>query len=133
MAIGRQYCPIGPLVLAAAGKPPNFSPQRIVDEMRRHTRSIPADEFAAVRGLPDAWTAAFIREEALVMLDAAERYVLGSSPDLVGLLASTSDGTPTEIDDANRGDVVLRKATDEPEVIAAPAGFTAIDWSPGRP
>ncbi|WP_245470746.1 hypothetical protein [Bradyrhizobium guangzhouense] len=26
VAIGRDYCPLGPLVLAAAGKPPNFSP-----------------------------------------------------------------------------------------------------------
>ena len=133
VAIGRQYCAIGPLVLAAAGKPPNFSPLRIVDEMRRHTRSIPADEFAAVKGLPDEWTAAFIREEALIMLDAAERYVLGTAPDLVGLLASGPDGTPIEVGETNRADVVLRKATEEPEVVAAPAGFTAIDWSPGRP
>ena len=28
VAIGRNYCPLGPLVLAAAGKPPNFSPRR---------------------------------------------------------------------------------------------------------
>src|SRR4051794_36766119 len=28
VAIGRNYCPLGSLVLAASGKPPNFSPRR---------------------------------------------------------------------------------------------------------
>ena len=28
LAIARNYCPLGPLLLAAAGKPPNFSPRR---------------------------------------------------------------------------------------------------------
>jgi len=42
VAIGRNYCPLGPLVLAAAGKPPNFSPRRTIDEIRRHILSIPA-------------------------------------------------------------------------------------------
>lgn len=56
VAIGRIDCPLGPLVLAAAGKPPNFSPRRTLDEIRRHTLSIPAEEFAAVKGLPADWS-----------------------------------------------------------------------------
>jgi hypothetical protein len=35
VAITLNYCPLGPLVLAAAGKPPNFSPRRTIDEIRR--------------------------------------------------------------------------------------------------
>src|SRR5215471_15979504 len=49
VAIGRNYCPLGPLVLAAAGKPPNWSPRRSLDEIRRHALSIPGEEFAAVK------------------------------------------------------------------------------------
>jgi len=58
VAIGRDIGPLGPLVLAAAGKPPNFSPRRTIDEIRRHALSIPAEEFAAVRGMPSEWSAA---------------------------------------------------------------------------
>jgi hypothetical protein len=49
VAIGRNYCPLGPLIFAAAGKPPNFSPRRTIDEIRRHALSIPVEEFAAQR------------------------------------------------------------------------------------
>lgn len=133
VSIGRQYCPIGPLVLAAAGKPPNFSPQRIIDEMRRHARSIAAEEFVAVKGLPVSWTAIFIREEALRLIDEAERYVMVVAPDLVGLLAVDSKGgVPTEVRDARRPDVILRKATDEPEVMPMPPDFNAVGWKPDR-
>src|SRR5438105_1849559 len=54
VAIARNYCPLGPLVLAAAGKPPNFSPRRTIDEIRRHTPSIPTEEFPAGKRLTSA-------------------------------------------------------------------------------
>jgi hypothetical protein len=129
VAIGRNYCPLGPLVLAAAGKPPNFSPRRTIDEIRRHAQSIPVEEFAAVKGLPADWSAEFIRNEALRLLDSADTYVMSVAPDLVGLLAVSKGGAPTEVTDANRGDLVLRKATDEPEVMPLPAEFDAVGWS----
>ena len=132
VAIGRHYCPLGPLVLAAAGKPPNFSPRRTIDEIRRHALSIPAEDYAAVKGLPADWSAAFIREEALRLLDTADACVMSAAPDLVGLLAVNRDGVPVEMTAQNRGDAVLRKATDEPEVMPAPAEFNAVGWGDRR-
>src|SRR5262245_23147838 len=123
VAIGRDYCPLGPLVLAAAGKPPNFSPKRTIDEMRRHVLSIPAEEFAAVKGLPADWTAAFIRDEALKLIDQAETYILAAAPDLLGVLTVNKQSIPVELVDGNRENMILRKSTDEPEVMPAPSDF----------
>jgi hypothetical protein len=128
VAIGHHYCPLGPLVLAAAGKPPNFSPRRTVDEIRRHALSIPAEEFAAVKGLPAEWSAAFIRDEALRLLELADNYIMRVSPDLVGILAVNKDDVPIEVPDGKRGDAILRKPTDEPEVMPSPAAFNAVGW-----
>jgi hypothetical protein len=133
VAIGRDYCPLGPLVLAAAGKPPNFSPRRTLDEIRRHTLSIPAEEFAAVKGLPADWTATFIRDEALRLIDAADKYVMSAAPDLVGLLAVDKRGVPLEVTDDNRAGAALRKATDEPEVMPIPPEFNAVGWNSAHP
>jgi hypothetical protein len=132
IAIGQNYCALGPLVLAAAGKPPNFSPQRTIDEMRRHTLSIPAEEFAAIKGLPAQWSAGFIREEASRLLDSAEQYIMKVSPDLTGILAVDKDGVPIEVSAASRSNVILRKATEEPEVMPAPADFNSVGWSSER-
>jgi hypothetical protein len=132
VAIGHNYCPLGPLVLAAAGKPPNFSPRRTLDEIRRHALSIPAEEFAAVKGLPAEWSTGFIRDEALRLLELADTYIMSASPDLVGVLAVNNDAVPIEVPDGKRGDAILRKATDEPEVMPAPAQFNAVDWNSAR-
>jgi hypothetical protein len=129
VAIGRNYCPLGPLVLAAAGKPPNFSPRRTIDEIRRHALSIPAEEFAAVKGLPAEWSADFIRNEGLRLLEQADKYIMSASPDLLGVLAVNKNEVPVEVLDDKRGDVVLRMATDEPEVMPAPPEFNAVGWS----
>ncbi len=129
VAIGRNYCPLGPLVLAAAGKPPNFSPRRTIDEIRRHALSIPAEEFAAVKGLPAEWSADFIRDEALRFVEAADEYIMRASPDLLGVLAVNKDGLPIEVREGKRGEAILRKATDEPEVMPVPAEFNSVDWS----
>jgi hypothetical protein len=133
VAIGRGYCPLGPLVLAAAGKPPNFSPRRTIDEIRRHALSIPAEEFAAVKGLPSEWSAAFIRDEILRLIEPADRYVMTAPPALTGILAVNKEGVPIEISDSNRTDAILRQATAEPEVMPAPADFNAIGWTSDRP
>lgn len=132
VAIGTEYCPLGPLVLAAAGKPPNFSPVRIIDEMRRHARSIPAEEFTALSGIPDDWSAAFVRERVLDLIGQAETYIGTASPDLVGLLAVDQHGTPIELDDETRANAVLRRATDEPEVMPQPSAFNAPRWTSER-
>jgi hypothetical protein len=129
VAIGRNYCPLGPLVLAAAGKPPNFSPRRTIDEIRRHALSIPADEFAAVKGLPADWSASFIRDEALRLLELADKYIMSAPPDLVGILAVNKNEIPIEVPEGRLSEAILRKATDEPEVMPSPPEFNAIDWN----
>jgi hypothetical protein len=128
VAISSNYCPLGPLVLAAAGKPPNFSPKRTIDEILRHAVSIPAEDFLAVKGLPAEWTPEFIRDEIARQLDAAEKYVNASS-DLVGVLGVNRDGVPIEFPEGKRTNVILRKATDEPEVMPSPSEFDAVGWS----
>jgi hypothetical protein len=132
VAIVRNYCPLGPLVLAASGKPPNFSPRRTIDEIRRHALSIPADEFAAVKGLPSDWTAEFIRDEVTRQLDLADKYIMAAPPDLVGILAVNREGLPIELANRKRENAILRKATEEPEVMPSPAEFDAVGWSSQR-
>src|SRR6266446_9338695 len=63
IAIAAYMCPLGPLIMAAAGKPPSYSPQKMIEQMRWHAQSIPDDEYAAVKGLPADWTPGFIRSE----------------------------------------------------------------------
>lgn len=128
VAIGLNYCPLGPLVLAAAGKPPNFSPRRTIDEIRRHILSIPAEEFAAVKGLPAEWSVEFIRNESLRLIDLADKYVMSAPSDLVGILAVNKNNVPVEVSDESRGQAILRKPTDEPEVMPEPAEFNAVGW-----
>jgi hypothetical protein len=129
VAIGCNYCPLGPIVLAAAGKPPNFSPRRTIDEIRRHILGIPAEEFAAVRGLPADWSVEFIRDEALRLVELADKYIMTASPDLLGILTVDKNGVPIEASDENRPMAILRKATEEPEVMPTPAEFNAVGWS----
>src|ERR1700732_5383767 len=133
LAIARNYCPLGPLLLAAAGKPPNFSPRRSIDEIRRHALSIPAEEFLALKGLPTDWTADIIRDEVIRHIELADKYIMAAPPDLLGILAVNKEGVPIEVTDRKRDNAILRKATEEPEVMPSPAEFNAVGWTPNRP
>jgi hypothetical protein len=132
VAIGSNYCQLGPIILAAAGKPPNFSPRRTIDEIRRHALSIPAEEFAAVKGLPAEWSADFIRDDVLRLLEQADRYIMSAPTRLVGVLAVSRKSVPIEVSATELGDAILRRATDEPEVMPAPAAFNSVGWKPDR-
>src|SRR3954453_13265345 len=76
VAISENMCPLGPLVMAAAGKPPLFSPQKIVEQSRWHAQSIPDEDYAAIKGLPETWTPDFIRTAITGEADLADRYLL---------------------------------------------------------
>jgi len=132
VAIAHNYCPLGPLVLAAAGKPPNFSPKRTIDEIRRHALSIPAEEFFAVKGLPPDWTSEFIRDEVARHLDLVEKYIMSAPAGLVGVLAVNKQSVPIELTNSKLDSAILRKATDEPEIMPSPAEFDAVGWSSKR-
>jgi hypothetical protein len=118
IAIARNYCPLGPLIVAAAGKPPNFSPRRTIDEIRRHALSIPAED----------WSPEFIRDEVSRQLDIADKYANASS-NFLGVLAVDKNGVPIELPDGKRDKAILRKATEEPEVMPSPSEFNAVGWS----
>ena len=133
IAISKYFCPLGPLVIAAAGKPPNFSPKRTLEEIRRHALSIPAEDYLAVKGLPADWSAEFIREEALRQTDLAGDYIMAAPIEILGLLAVDRTGIPIEVTNDTLDTVILRKATEEPEVMPAPADFDASAWSGKRP
>jgi|GEM_PF-7034379 hypothetical protein len=52
---------------------------------------------------------------------------------LAGGLMLNKDGVPIEVPDAGRTNLILRKATEEPEVMPAPADFNAVGWTSDRP
>lgn len=128
ISIAAQYCPLGPLVLAASGKPPYYSPQRILDEIRRRGLSVPREDYAAVRGIPADWSPAWLRDRLTGLLDNAESYISAVPAELVGVLALSAREVPVEVHSTAEA-VQLRRATDEPEVMPAPAG-PAIGWGP---
>jgi hypothetical protein len=119
VAISANMCPIGPLVMAAAGKPPAYSPQKIVEQMRWHAQTISDDEYSAVKGLPADWTPQFIRAEVTQQMDQAETYIMGAPVAVVGLLSVAADGTPIEVTSETIKAAILRKATEEPDVMQA--------------
>lgn len=117
VTIVEKMCPLGPLVMAASGKPPHFSPQRIVESMRHRGLSISNEQYESVRGLPADWDAATVRERLIRSLDAAEEYVARAPTGTVGKLAVDAHGIPVEISSLDEPGVTLRKATAEPEVM----------------
>jgi hypothetical protein len=128
VAISENMCPLGPLVMAAAGKPPAFSPQKIVEQIRWHAQSIPDDEYMGVKGLPDEWTPQFIRSAVTRQADFAEGYLLEAPVEVVGVLAVNAKGMPVVITAAGLASAILRKATNEPDVMPQPAEFGTTTW-----
>jgi hypothetical protein len=114
--IEERFCPLGAVIMAASGKPPHYSPLRIIDEIRRRGLSVATEDLLSVRGLPAELTAEAVREKLTEALDRAETYLRGAPADLVGLLAVDHQGIPITINDRDAGPHELRKATSEPEL-----------------
>ncbi len=129
VAISANMCPIGPLVMAAAGKPPAYSPQKMIEQMRWHAQTISDDEYSAVKGLPAEWTPQFIRTEITKQMDLAEAYIMSAPVAVVGVLSVDADGTPVEVTSETIKAAVLRKATEEPDIMPMPAEFGTKPWS----
>jgi hypothetical protein len=128
VAITANMCPLGPLVMAAAGKPPAYSPQRFIEQVRLHAQSIQDDEYTAVRGLPIDWTPRFIRDEVTRQADLAETYIMSAPVDVVASSALTDMAPPVEVTTDSIKTAILRNATNEPEVMPVPAEFGTSPW-----
>lgn len=115
--IDERFCPLGAVIMAAAGKPPHYSPVRIVDEIRHKGLSIESEAYQSVKGLPVEYDAMAIRRKLEVALARADTYLRAAPADIVGLLATNPDGIPVEFS----GDVdqvfELRRPTAETEVV----------------
>lgn len=128
--IAQQMCPLGPLVMAAAGKPPNLSPQTLVDEIRRRGLSVADEEYTGVAGMPETWTPAHIREVLASALDRAERYMTTADPEVIGRLAVDADEVPVEVPEGQLNEsTVVRAPTQEPEAMPLP-GSSLFGGSP---
>ena len=103
VAINMHYCPLGPIIMAAAGKPPQWSPQKTIDYIRHHALEIPSDDYLAINGLPEEWTAEFIKEEIMRIADEAERYVLAAPIDVIGVMAVDKNGVPIAVTEETLG------------------------------
>src|SRR3546814_5915813 len=78
--------------------------------------------------MPRAWDASFLHEHLEEALDGAEQYILSAPLEILGKLAVSADGIPVELTQADQPEIILRAATEEPEVMPQPsAGLT--DWS----
>jgi hypothetical protein len=128
-AIAANMCPIGPLVMAAAGKPPAYSPQKMIEQIRWHAQAISDHEYSAVKGLPGAWTPQFIRAEVTRQMDIAETYIMTAPVAVVGVLCVDANGTPIEVTGETIKSAVLRKATEEQDIMPMPAEFSTAPWS----
>lgn len=131
IAISDNMCPLGPLLLAAAGKPPHFSPSRMIGEIRRRGLSVSTAEYDAVKGMPRGSDAAAVRERLIAVLDQAESYVMKAPVELVGVLACDRNGTPVETHSLEERAVLFRKPTPEPEAIPS-LPDAPQDWTSGR-
>jgi hypothetical protein len=114
--IDRHMGPLGAIIMAAAGKPPHFSPVRIADEIRRKGLSVSDESYLSVRGLPAEISPSVIRDELISALDRAEQYLHKAPPEIVGILATNEIGNPVEVCDLKAKGVSFRKATAEPEL-----------------
>ncbi len=113
LMIDERLAPLGAVVVAASGKPPHYSPIRIIDEIRRRGLSVSTEDYDSVRGLPVDFTASVIRDRLVEVLNGAERYVRSAPPDIVGLLAVNASGIPIQISALTDDGVQFRKATSE--------------------
>lgn len=113
VTIEERFSPLGPLVLAASGKPPNFSPQKIIDEIRRRSLSVPAENFLSVRGLPVDVTVEQLRDRLASAIDRAESYIHTADVRYIGALTVDGSGRPVEAIGEAASEVTVRRATDE--------------------
>jgi hypothetical protein len=131
LMIDERLCALGAIILAASGKPPHYSPIRIIDEIRRRGLSISTEDYDSVKGLSIDLTASRIRDKLVEALDVAEDYIRSAPADIVGLLVVDARGIPVRISALNEGGVQFRKATSESELMPS-LPEVPEEWRSGR-
>ncbi|MGF9563647.1 nucleotidyl transferase AbiEii/AbiGii toxin family protein [Neorhizobium sp. JUb45] len=119
LLIEENFCLLGPIIMAAAGKPPHFSPVRIIDEIRHKGLSIASEDYQSVKGLPTDYDPASIREKLERALQNAQAYIRIAPIDLVGLLAVDADGRPIEVHADTAAPYEIRRASIQTEIMPA--------------
>jgi len=127
VAIAAYLCPLGPLVLAACGKPPFYAPTRIIEEIRRHGLGLWDEDYRSVKGIPADWQPASIRQQLVSAMEGAQSYVMHAPDVLVGALALDQRQVPVEVRNLEHDAYILRRATEEPEVMPQ-FKDTGPDW-----
>jgi hypothetical protein len=82
----------------------------------------------AIEALPKEWTPQFIRSTITRQAELADGYVLEAPLDVVGVLAVNAEATPVEVTAEGLASAILRKATNEPDVMPQPADFGTTPW-----
>lgn len=123
VAIEEGYCPLGAIVMAASGKPPHYSPVRMIEEIRRRGLSISDSELDSVRQASRGASADALRQRLIDALDRAETYVRTAPAETTGLLAVNDDGKPVLVSSTSEKGMTFRKATAENEVMPQVRGM----------
>jgi len=126
VSIEEHLAPLEVLICAASGKPPHFSPVRIVEEIRRKSLSIPDYEFKAVRGLPEDFNIAQFREKMIGITDRALSFVGQIPSNFVGALGVDNQGRP--VHSLSEKNITWRVATREPDPLPVVADMS-YDWT----
>lgn len=96
--IGQNYCPLGPLFLAAAVKIDALSPMALMDNARQRTVSAPnfeLDSLCRRSGIKN-WNASAVKGSVLGGLDMAEEFLFGLPDAMLGGLPANESGIPVD-------------------------------------
>lgn len=94
--IDANYCPLGPLFLAASEKLGRLSPLAMLDNARQRTVSASNDELETLSGSLEEWSAANIKLRVLQALDRAQSFLCDLPDSMIGGLPVDGEGRPTD-------------------------------------
>lgn len=93
--IRRDFCPLGPLFLAAAVKIEVKSPMALVDMARHRAVSASLAAITGTYGLSGNWDASTVKASVLEELEEVEAFLTHLPDAMLGGLPVNADGVPT--------------------------------------
>lgn len=122
VSIHETVLPLGAVIWAAVEKSPGFTPEGLIEEIRRNQWH-PTEEWARLTGI-EPIEPATIHKKIRAALDEAEAFVTQMPTDWIGRLFLTADGA-VEPHPARLGDYVWHQGTrggrwpDDPQIMSA--------------